>query len=439
MASETSAAPGADPPGGSARSGIVAWALIDLIYSLLVVSGGLYLSLWIVRDLGLHPFWYGFVFAASALLLVLGLPLLGAIIDGRFSGSQVLFALSLLLGAICLFLPQLGRIESAELRARVGLIAFGFMAFLFQAALIPYTWMLVRLKGMRDLGQVVSASGLAQAAACLGLVAGALAGALLARGAPDPFTGRLAAIRAVAILFLAAFVIDFTFLRRWVMAEDEATVKSMSLGGLLGDGLAITRGSAELRRFVSSFFFYANGLITVQLFLPIFMRERFGISDAEAAISLAASFLAAALAAIIAMIGARTGGASATRKVILASLVLWVFVLAALGLVDRAGNFYLLLLAAGALDGVVLSASRMYLIQLAPGGLLLGRSLGFYSVLGRCASILGPLLWGGVMLLGLGPRPKYGVAFSLMALLVAAGLAILARKPPGLAKEAKMS
>jgi MFS-type transporter involved in bile tolerance (Atg22 family) len=431
MASETSAAHDAGPPAGSARAGIVAWALVDLIYSLLVVTGGLYLSLWIVQDLGLHPFWYGFAFAASALLLVLGLPLLGAIIDGRYSGSQVLFALSFILGATCLFLPLLGEIEPAGLRARVGLFTFGFLAFLFQAALIPYTWMLVRLKGMRDLGQVVSASGLAQGAACLGLVAGALAGAVLARGAPDPATARLAAIRAVAILFLAAFVIDFAFLRRWVMAEDEATVKSMSLRGLLGDGLAIARGSAELWRFVVSFFFYANGLITVQLFLPIVMRERFGISDAEAALSLAASFLAAALAAIIAMIGARTGGASVIRRVILASLILWVFVLSALGLLaDRAGDFYLLLLAAGALDGVVLSASRMYLIQLAPGGLLLGRSLGFYSVLGRCASILGPLLWGGVMLLGLGSRAGYGVAFSLMALFVAAGLAILARKPP---------
>jgi MFS transporter, UMF1 family len=411
--------------GGTVTSGAAAWMVLDFLLSLFAVNGLLCFSFWIVQGEGVHPFSYGLVYALAAALVVLTLPLLGWIIDGRFSGSQVLVTLSLLMGAAAALSPMIARLGDRETRVAGALLLFGLLAYTFQAALIPYDWMLVRLRGLSGVPRTARVAVLGKGVGSLGAAAGALLAALLLRDVFPAAAGWRRALCVVAVLFMIAVALDFLiFLRKWVLPEDPETVRTMALRSLLGDGFAMARRSAELRRFLIGFFLFANALFAVLLYLPLWLRERWGLAERELALALAAAL---AVAAIGAFVTARTIAASGARKVLVASLALWAVVLIALGLIGSAGWLYPLLLAAGALHGTLWAASRAYLIEIAPADLV-GRVRGFHVVFGRCASILGPLLWGGVMLLGAGAESRYRIAFLLMALLVAASLSFLSRR-----------
>src|SRR5690348_14634846 len=87
------------------ESGIPAWVAYDFINSLLIINGSLYFSAWITRDQGVNPFWYGLTFSLSTLVLLLLLPLKGALIDRHGFGRQLLIGTSFFigLGAVLLF------------------------------------------------------------------------------------------------------------------------------------------------------------------------------------------------------------------------------------------------------------------------------------------------------------------------------------------------
>jgi len=81
----------------------------------------------------------------------------------------------------------------------------------------------------------------------------------------------------------------------------------------------------------------------------------------------------------------------------------------------------------GVLYGVIWSVSRAYLIELAPSERL-GRAFGSYAVFERCASVVGPLAWGAVMLLPLSLGTRYIFAFSTMSGLVLISAVLLLLK-----------
>ena len=137
---------------------------------------------------------------------------------------------------------------------------------------------------------------------------------------------------------------------------------------------------------------------------------------------------------VIATLGAAAGSAlfgglvdrKGSRRVLGLILVGWVIALGGVILVSNRIVFTIIGALVGALLGGVWTASRPLLLELTPRGSE-GRFFGLYSLSGKAAAIVGPLIWGGVtaILEPLGTQVAYRSAVGAMALLILAGYLVL--------------
>jgi UMF1 family MFS transporter len=431
----------------SSGPGISAWIAYDFINSLLIINGSLYFSAWLTQDQHVNSFWYGFTYAASTLLLLLILPIKGAIIDRYQNGRQLLCVMSIVMACAAFILPALGSSKTSW-RIAATLAVFGLINFAYQASLVAYNWLLVHLIGVESAHDVRRVSGLGEGAGSLGSVIGALLGAglvgVLSWGVTNSADGhhvltgvllttlktwshdslhvRLDIFLPLSLIFLVLFLIDYRFLGKGVQLKP---VNSNHSGGsikeLIYGGFAMLRAPGRVRTFLIAFMLYADALLTVQLYIPIFMRERIGLGDTGVAIAFVVSLAAGSIGAWLFAIRGRN---LQLRNVILMCLAGWSITLILFGFAKGYFFFFTLMIIAGLLYGALWSASRAYLIELIPLERL-GRGFGFYSVFERCASILGPLLWGMIMLMPWELSNRYMCAFALMSLLVVLGGLVL--------------
>jgi UMF1 family MFS transporter len=357
----------------------------------------------------------------STFLLLLLLPLKGAVIDRYGLGRQLLFATSVLIGISAILLYELGHKSDPHWRIIGTLVLFGFINLLYQASLVSYNWMLPHLRGVRNPGDIRRVSGLGEAAGSLGSVAGALFGVLLLtavlRNSASP---RIDLFLWLGLLYLALFLVDYFLLRRGIQEGPPASQRESFLQSVRS-GFDVLGTRNEMRRFLFAFFVFADALLTVQLFLPIYMRERLLFDDTSASAAFALSLTAASLGAGV---FAYWGRGRSPKVAIEFTLVGCVFTLVVLGFIESRVLFFILMALAGVEYGVLWSASRAYVIEMTPTGDL-GRTLGLYAVFERCASMVGPLLWGAVMFLPITVFGRYVVAFAFMAGLVLTSVVVL--------------
>jgi UMF1 family MFS transporter len=415
-------------PQSKSPDGIRPWVMADFINSVLVVNGSLYFSPWLVEQ-GISSFWFGLTFVTSTILLLLILPVIGTQIDRRRSGRAYFFGLSLAVGFAALLLPALGRSASLRFRVISTLVAFGIINLAYQAGLVSYNWLLKHLRGVKTSQDIRRVSGLGEAGGHLGSVAGSILG-LLAYWALShnlkSANPRIDLFLPLAIIYLISFSVDYSFLRRGIVIRNEGRSPSdpLQIAPLTAMREIFTQSNNEARSFFYSFFLFSDALLTVQLYLPIFMHQRLSLSSAMASTAYAASLCAAAIGG---WLFSRTSHGWNLKVVIGVILISWSMILILLGINSRWFVFFVLLCVAGFLFGAIWSASRAYLIEIAPTESL-GKMFGMYSVFQRCASIAGPLVWGIIMLLPITVKMQYAFAFSSMAILVVLSVVILWRQ-----------
>lgn len=404
------------------NSGVPAWVAFDFINSLIIINGSLYFSAWITQDQQVNSFWYGFTFSISTLLLLLLLPAKGALLDRFGWGRPLLLVTSILIALSSILLFPLGHRNEWLWRVVGTLVLFGLINLLYQASLVSYNWLLPHLRGVEGAVDIRRVSGWGEAAGSLGSVVGALLGAtLLNTFLQNSASRRIDLFLYLGLMFFVLFILDYAVLRRGIV-EHEIKQDSESFMRLVRSSFNLLRTRSETRRFLFSFLLFADALLTVQLYLPIFMRERLALDDASSSIAFALSLTAAALGATA---FSYWGRRKSPKRTIQFCLVAWVLTLAAFSVIEDRRMFLGLMIVAGIEYGVLWSAARAYIIELTPRTHL-GRTLGFFAVFERCASIIGPLLWGSVMLLPLNIPGRYLVAFNMMAVLVLAAVLILA-------------
>jgi UMF1 family MFS transporter len=81
--------------------------------------------------------------------------------------------------------------------------------------------------------------------------------------------------------------------------------------------------------------------------------------------------------------------------VVLVTLCQWTAVVVAAYFVETQGQFYALAVVAGTGLGAVQAASRTFLTTLIPKGME-AELFGFYTLCGKSAAIMGPLVFGGI-------------------------------------------
>lgn len=162
----------------------------------------------------------------------------------------------------------------------------------------------------------------------------------------------------------------------------------------LAGTLRSVRSQRNLWLFLLAYWLYIDGVYTI-----IKMAVDFGLSqglmmqDLITAI-LVTNFIGFPAAILFGYLGERFGA----RRGIYLSLGVYVLATMAAVFIDTAAEFYALAVTIGLVQGGVQSLSRSLFARLVPEGKT-GEYFGFYNMLGKFASILGPVLAGVVALI----------------------------------------
>jgi len=359
------------------KRAIASWAFYDFantIFSMNVIS--LYFALWVTVDHGGQDILYSIALSGSMLAVAISAPVFGTISDQ--TGKRRL-PLTLLTIVSVLTTALIGQAEQLW----VGLLLFVIANYCYQSALVFYNGMLPSVARQSNVG-MVSGYGVA-----LGYV-GSIAGLRLV----EPFVtdgGRSAAFLPTAILFLVFAIPCFLYVKDTNPKPFYVDI-SQSFRTLKKTVTDASDYQVLLKFFVVHFLIL-DVVNTIIAFMSVYAHKVIGFDGKQIT-----SFLI--LSTVFAMLGSLVIGWLVKHKgtVFSYGLVLWIWLAALCLIVLSSGEtlFWMVGPLAGAGMGGVWVASRAIVVELSPPEKI-GEFFGVYSLAGKMASIVGPLLWGSVV------------------------------------------
>jgi UMF1 family MFS transporter len=363
-------------------------------------------------DPAMTTFRLGMVNAAAGLIIALLAPLLGAIADRGGHRKRMLLAFSLL--GICttfaLFFVGEGQWAAAAL-------LFGLGTLGFNGGVVFYDALLLDVAAPEDYDRV-SALGYA-----LGYLGGGVLFAINVLMVVKPaLFGLVDAGAAVRWSFITVAVWWALFLLPLLAGVREAPARpGAAAQGALAAGwneLAHTarhvRAQPALVRFLLAYWLYIDGVNTI-----IKMAVNYGMSLGLASTDLLGAllltqFVAFPASLLFGWLGNRIGARAGVLLglAVYAGLTVWAYFL------SSAFEFYLMAATLGLVQGGVQSLSRSMYGRLVPDGKS-AEFFGFYNMVGKFGTVLGPALMGSVALLTGSTRASI---LALLLLFVSGGL-----------------
>ncbi|MDB4278369.1 MFS transporter [Deltaproteobacteria bacterium] len=375
------------------RKPVVAWAFYDWANSAFAttIMAGLFPVFYsaITQDLSTEDsqFWFNVTLAAASVLIAVSAPILGAVADRGGARKKFL-----------VFFASIGILMTAGLAWVhagywwMGLVLYGLGTVGFSGANVFYDSMLVDVAEEDEL-DLVSA---------LGYSAGYIGGGLLFTlnvlmvQKPEWF-GLEGAGSAVKASFLTVSVwwalFTIPLLRHVYEAptEHQAGPLESVRAGLrqLADTLKEIRSFKVLVLFLVAYWIYIDGVNTV-IKTAVFFGDRVLGLEQSALITalLLTQFVAFPAALAFGALGQRIGPKSAILMGIVVYLAALVY---AWRFLQDEGDFYVLAVAIGLVQGGVQSLSRSLYARLVPPSKT-AEFFGFFNMVGKFATIFGPLL-----------------------------------------------
>jgi UMF1 family MFS transporter len=364
---------------------IVAWTLYDFANSSFaaVIFATIYAAYYAIGVVGnadgAGDLWWGRVVSVSMGLVAATSPFLGGIAD-RAGVRRPLF-----IGFTALSVTATALMATVE----PGMVAWGFVLGVlgnvgYESALVYYNAYLTDLAPPSHQGRV---SG-------WGFAVG-YAGSIVALLAALPFVQA----RAYAGAFLSTAGLYAVFsLPAFIMLPQPPRGRLSVLQAAREGGAEVVATARkimalpDLRRFLSAYFIYEDGVNTVVAFSAIFAAQTLEF-PMERLIGLYIVVQISALAGALAWAGPtdRLG----PRRVVMIMLGQWSVVVVGAYFIQTQAQFWVLAVLAGTGLGAVQAAGRAFLARLAPKGME-AELFGFYSLCGKSAAVMGPLVFGGV-------------------------------------------
>ncbi|MAH17797.1 MAG: hypothetical protein CL960_04845 [Euryarchaeota archaeon] len=414
---------------------LISWSLYDLantVFSLNIVS--LYFGLWIVLEMGGSDSHYGYANSISMLLIFLTAPVLGALSDQAKRRMPFLVVTTLVCVAFTALLGYDGGLARDD-RLLLSLGIFVVANYFYQAGLIFYDSLLPVVSTDANRGRVGGVGiGLGYVGSFLGVGAGILLLGII---------GYVGMFQVSALLFLMFSIPCFVFVREtetddfwpslWLLAALLLLLNAWLLGGDYSLALlvaAIIAGGAYLRartapllkrnfqlkfiggafrqvrdtvrrvkqfpglgRFLIGRMFYTDAVNTLIVFMGIYITGEFDFSTQQVQYFLLIGIGTSILGGfgwgwVVDWLGPKTS----------LNLVLWTWffnftMIIGVALFDLPTA---ILWVGAATAGIALSgtwaADRPYMLRLTPPRLV-GQFYGLYSMVGRFATIIGPVMW----------------------------------------------
>ena len=441
------------------------WALYDFantIFSMNVAT--LYFSVWLIADLRASNTVYALGNGISSLLVVLSVPLLGAMSDARRRRKPWVVGFTVASCIACAAIGILGQLTLPVAGAEtvggsglpigwdptIGTFAWVLVAFIvanytYQAAQPFYNAMLADLVPPEERGRL---SGIGTAVGYVGTIVGLIlvapffSGALPLLGAlPDaalsvlravvPFSshaGRVSTFVPTALLFLLFALPLFIFCRDHHPRHDRAPIAWRAAFVDVGHTLRDARRYPGALALIGASFLYQDAVGTIISFMAIYAVKAMGFQQgSEITLFLVLTIPAILGSYLIGRLVDRLGA----RRTLVGIICAWIVLLVAMVLVPTQNAFWLVGLGIGLIFGGVPTAERPLLLSLVPEAEA-GRFFSLMLLSSRAAAVAGPLIWA-TMVDGLEPRLGTGTAYRAavitVAVMFALSLVLLRRVP----------
>lgn len=418
---ETATVP-VEPPRGRTRA---AWSLFDFCNSFVIINGSIYISQWVTSH-GVREFWYGFTFSLSTVALLLTAPAIGWIVDQTTRRVTWLRAQTILITMFAVAIPLVViKLPEGLTRAVIVLILFFFLNYFYQTSLIFYDSMLPRLIAGR---QTSTLSGIGEGLGHFGSIAGIFLMLPLVKTGVPPLLppGGIFALAPAGLLSGLTVLIVLAFLSNRDLSSHTVGIGMLGRYRESAEQLLDSTRDPVVRRFLLAFYLYGDAILSVQLFIPIYLHEVWSLPSDKVAITVLVALITSGIGAVAA------GGLAARfgiRRLLLVVLWCWCVGLVAVALAPTFAAFLTFFAPCGFLFGAVWALSRAFL-AVAGSNDRMGFYFGLYSVAERFSAILGPLVWGAVVwLLGSFGSWAHRSAMLAMAGLLFAGVLIARRLP----------
>ncbi len=429
------------------------WALYDFsntIFSMNIAT--LFFAVWLVKDVGASNTMAAVASSVSSLLVVLSIPVFGAISDAtrRRKSWVVGFTLisvimTVVMGVVgqtmvpligdSVINPTVASYALAGLPAFAILSAFVLANWAYQGAMPFYNAMMFELVPSRELGRL---SGFGTALGYVGSIVGVLLvspfynGSLPVIGAlPDsttnflrsvvPYTqhaGRVSTFVPTALLFLLFSLPLFLFCKDHYPRKHVQHVPWREAFSGVAETLRDSRRYPGALRFLIASFLYQDAIGTIIGFMALYAVKAMGFADGtEVTLFIVLTIPAAIGSYFLGKVVDRKG----PKKTLVFTIASWVVLLVAMILVPNQLSFWLVGAAIGLIFGGVATAERPLLLTLIPEE----ESARFFSLMvlsSRAAAIAGPLIWGFTVD---GLEPSMGTGFAYRAAVVTVTISML--------------
>lgn len=374
------------------KKDVLSWSLYDFantIYSMNIVS--LYLKRYIIEDLGKDDRYFDIPFSLSMLVAALLLPALGAISDYSAKKKTFVFLFTL---TCCMAVGLMAYIPPAMFM--VIIVLFIVANFSYEAAQPFYNALLY---SVADGTRARFVSGVGVAMGYVGSVIGMIVVLPFVTGSVFsiniPFLsagGKTAAFLPTAVLFMLFSIPLFL----WVK---EAKIRKPGKIGFLKSyqsiwkSITATRKYPGVLRFLIADYFFEDTVTTVILNIGIYCAVVIGLKETDIT-----RFLI--ISTISAIAGSMLLGKVAEKWSLknLLTIIIWGWFVALILFVFIDNIFIIWIL--GSLIGILLgglwTTTRPLLAELVPRDEL-GQFFGLFSISGRAAAVIGPLIWTTVV------------------------------------------
>ena len=367
------------------RRAIVAWTLYDFANSAFaaVILGTIYAAYYAIgvvgNAAGEGDLWWGRVISVSMALVAVSSPFLGGIAD-RAGIRRGLFIAFTTLAVVATALMA---------TVKPGMVIWGLVLGVlgnvgFEGALVYYNAYLPEIAPRAYQGRV---SGWGFAVGYAGSIVALLVALPFVR-AGVPEWSFLSTAGLFAVFSLPAF-----FLLPPAPGGRVGMLEAARDGGreLVASARRILR-YRELRRFLGAYFVYEDGVNTVVAFSGIFAAQTLGFPMAQ----LIVLYIVVQASAFLGALGwSWPTDLIGPKRVVMITLGQWTLVVVAAWFVETQGQFYVLAVVAGTGLGAVQAANRAFLSTLIPKGME-AEIFGFYTLCGKSAAIMGPLVFGSI-------------------------------------------
>lgn len=370
------------------------------MFSLNIVA--IHFALWVVRDMGGSDAHYGYANAVSMALVLITAPILGAASDQTQRRIPFLIATT----SFCVLFTLLLGIGGLM----VSLLIFVVANYMFQSGLIFYDALLPLVSTEANRGRVGS---FGVSLGYVGSLIGVASGLFLLE-----YVGHVGMFKVTAFLFLIFSIPCFIFVREGPTAPLEVGWRTIASAlSQIKLSIARTRKFPGLSRFLLGRIFYADAVNTLMIFTGIYVTTELGFTDREAQMVLLVAIISSIFSAIFwGFVVDRIGPA----KSLILVLKLWMLTIGGVSAIAIFSMPEDLFWVMACLAGIALAGTwcsdRPLLLRLVPEENA-GEFFGLYNMVGRFASILGPLMWVAVAdTLALG-RPAAVLSLLLLIML----------------------